>query len=504
MFIEKSRYRSTVRVRIMEKELEGGIWKRRLIRHVGTAKSELDLGVLMQRAKEMLFQMERPGQLDLGLGSLSRGGGLRTTGEYSEGANLVLGGLFDRLVIEGPDRSLLRLLVIARILLPSSKMRTVRFLNKAFGTSIELDQVYRFMDVLAKEQDVVLGSARNRLIELFPGSFDFILYDVTTLYFETDNEDEDTDDAAGFRKRGYSKDKRDDLPQIVLGLAVNSLGMPLTFTLYPGNTYEGSTLIAGIDEALGVLGQDQITVIGDAGMLSEKNLAALQERHLHYIVGARLKSLPRYIQDEILNLDFQRNSEHEISYKDRRIVLSYSDSRAKRARSLRERSVARLEGLIAKNQAVRKHQYLDFTVKEKPTINQDAVVGAAKWDGIKGYVTNNFDMTRANVIFHYGELYKVEQSFRMSKSDLKIRPAFHYRQERIEAHVIICMLALCVMRMLECHVKPIGMTVKTALEEISSAKAALVRLGAQQFAIPPDYGPAMQNIMAALEINRFS
>lgn len=500
VFIEKSKYLSTTRVRIMEKELVDGVWKKRLIRHVGTAKSDLDLIVLMQRAKEIVFQLERPGQLELGFGDFAHRSGLRMTGEYHEGADLILGHFFDRLCITGSNRQLLRQLVIARILLPSSKMRTTRFLKKAFGASLELDQVYRFMDILAKGQDVVLSSVRSHLTDAYPGSFEFILYDVTTLYFETDKEDENIGDLSGLRKRGYSKDKREDLPQVVLGLGVNSLGMPLTFKLYPGNTYEGSTLISGIDETLETLGQRSLTVVGDAGMLSEKNLSALEERGLFYIVGARLKSLSRSMQNQITSLDFTRGNVYEISNNGRRIIISYSATRAKRTRSLRERSVVRLEGLIAKNQAVRKHQYLDFTVRERPSIDFDAVSSAAKWDGIKGYVTNNPDLSPDEVISHYGELYRVEQSFRMSKTDLRIRPAFHYRQRRIEAHVVICMLALCVIRMLEHHVKPLGMTVKAALEEINSTKAAYARLGEQHFLIPPDYGPEVQKIIETLNL----
>ena len=121
------------------------------------------------------------------------------------------------------------------------------------------------------------------------------------------------------------------------------------------------------------------------------------------------------------------------------------------------------------------------------------------WDGIKGYFTNNFDMSTGEVIDHYRDLYKVEQSFRISKTDLRIRPTFHFRQSRIEAHVIICMLGLRVLRMLEQQVKPLGLTCKSALDEISSAKAAILELGNQTFIAPPKYRPAMQQIVQSME-----
>lgn len=500
MFIEKSKYLATTRVRIMEQELVNGVWKRKLIRHIGTAKSDLDLKLLMESAKQTLDQLERPNQLRFPFPSEIETSGLRTVGEFHQGADLVLGHLFDRLGIARSEANLLRFLVMARILLPSSKRRTVQFLNKSFGTSLDLDQVYRFMDTITKIQNEILSSMRNYLMTTYPGSFGYILYDVTTLYFETDKEDDDGE-SPGLRKKGYSKDKRDDLPQVVLGLAVNSLGMPLSYRLYPGNTFEGSTLLDGINETLKTMGQASLTVVGDAGMLSEKNLSALEERNLTYIVGARLKSLPKSLQNEITSLDFSRDSTHEIAHKDRRILISFSASRAKRAASLRERSIARLEKLIAKNQAVRKHQYLDFTIKEKPTINTGAVAEASRWDGIKGYVTNNFDLPPDEVISHYAELYKVEQSFRMSKSDLKIRPAFHYREKRIQAHVVMCMLSLCVLRMLEHEIRPLGLTVRSALDAIDSTKAAIVRLGDRRFVIPAEYGPTIKQVIDTLELD---
>ncbi len=499
MYFEKSKLGATTRVRIVEKQRENGVWKKRLIRHIGTAKSDTDLEFLMEKAKEALLELKHKDQLRLPFPDDSSLSGLRTVGEYHQGADLVLGGLFDRLGIPLGNVALLRQLIMARILHPTSKRRTAQFLNRSFGATLDEEKIYRFMDSISKSQSKILAKTRDYVTSCYPGSFGYILYDVTTLYFETDTEDEDQYAVAGFRKRGYSKDKREDLPQVVLGLGVNSLGMPLTFKLYPGNTYEGSTLISGIDETLETLGQSSLTVVGDAGMLSEKNLSALEQRNLFYIVGARLKSLPKPLQEEILGIDFTDTTISEITYKDRRLIVSYSASRAKRAANLRKRSIARLEALIAKNQAVRKHQFLDFSYKEKPKIDLEAIDAASRWDGIKGYVTNNFELGSNQIIDHYGELDKIEQSFRMSKTDLKIRPAFHFIKRRIEAHVIICMLSLCVLRMLGQEAKPLGLSYKQALDEISSAKAAILSLGERQFLVPPAYGPTMQQLIRSLE-----
>ncbi len=235
-------------------------------------------------------------------------------------------------------------------------------------------------------------------------------------------------------------------------------------------------------------------------MLSANNLSALEERHLNYIVGARLKNLSKPLQEKILSLDFAEQSIHELRSDDKRLIISYSKSRASRAMQGRKRSVARLEDLIAKNKAIKKHPYLDFTIKDKPVINHEAIDSSAKWDGIKGYITNNADLSPTEVIEHYKELYKVEQSFRMSKTDLGIRPAFHYKRERIEAHVIICMLSLCLLRILEEKANLLGMTLGGALDEIKSAKSAIVQLGHREFRIPPAYTPTFKQLIKSLDL----
>jgi transposase len=332
----------------------------------------------------------------------------------------------------------------------------------------------------------------------------YVLYDVTTLYFEVEQDDEDTTAldgsvTPGLRKKGYSKDHRGDMTQVVLGLAVNELGMPLSYQLHSGDTYEGHTLLSGIDETLDVLNETELTVVADAGMLSEKNLQALEDRGLHYIVGARLKSLSAANQVKVLALDFTEQKIYELEINKRRLIVSYSASRAARAKSLREKSVARLERLIAKGTAVRKHGYLDFSIKDAPTLKQTAIDAAAQWDGIKGYITNRAksEMKAAKVIAHYTSLFRVEQSFRLYKSDVRVRPAFHYKPDRIQAHVIICMLAVTVMRILEQEVRPLGLTMEQAIQEISTAKAAIVSLNNQEFVVPPAYTPVQAKILRA-------
>lgn len=503
MYIERSRYRASTRIRIVRKVLVAGAWKKQLVKHIGTAQHELDIAVLVGQAKQTLAELRRGQQLALELVADQPSSRLRRVGDYWQLAEASLGGLYDRLGIAA-DIPFLRLMVLARIVFPKSKRATARFLGESLASPCHENQLYRAMDMLSAQQAAVLKQVRNYTTSSYPAALGYVLYDVTTLYFEMDQDDEDRHMLDGFarpglRKKGYSKDHRGDLPQVVLGLAVNELGMPLSYQLHSGNTYEGYTLLSGIDATLDVLNETELTVVADAGMLSEKNLAALEQRGLHYIVGARLKSLSAANQAKVLRLDFSKKKIHEPEINKRRLVVSYSAIRAARAKSLRVKSVARLERLLAKGTAVRKHTYLDFSIKEQPKLNQTAVDSAAQWDGIKGYVTNRpkREMKAAQVIEHYTSLFRVEQSFRLYKSDVRVRPAFHYKPERIEAHVVICMLALTVMRILEQEVRPLGLTIDQALHEMSLAKAAVVSLNDQEFVVPPAYTPLQAKILRA-------
>jgi transposase len=496
VYIEKSKYRGSVRVRLVKKVNYGGKWYKELVQHIGTASHDLDVALLVEKAKTIKEELEHKDQTEIFKQNIPTSSVVRL-GDYLLGAEVSLGRLFDHFNLE--NTGLLKTLVISRILWPVSKRRTATLIEKNLNCSCSEYQIYRYMDKLAATQELILSKTRKYIVESYPSAMGYVLYDVTTLYFETDHEDIDTDEQAGLRKKGYSKDHRHDLPQIVLGLAVNTLGMPLAYNLYSGGTYEGHTLMDGINKTLEVIGLKNITVVADAGMLSASNLEALEDKNLKYIVGARLKSLNHSKQDEILALDFTICSTYELSLGERRLIVNYSDKRANKTRKDREKSVARLKQLISKNTAVRKHKYLDFTVEDTPKLNEVAISEATKWDGIKGYITNT-DLSPDNVMAHYYDLYKVEQSFRLSKHDIQIRPTFHYKRERIEAHIVICMLALTILRMLEIEVKPLGLTIGQAIDMLQDIKATEVRLGDSTYTIPPDIDNEHKKLLSVLGV----
>jgi len=502
MFIEQSSYAGAIRIRVMEQVRLNGRWKKRLLEHVGTAHSEVELEILLGQAREIVDTKKQPGQLLLTFAQTpEQRSHLRTAGEYWEGVERVLGGLFDEFEfsIRKGDLRLLRYLVIARIMHPVSKRRTAAWLIRYLHATYSVDDIYRFMDRLHIKKSKVTTGMRQYITNRYPQTLQYLLYDVTTIYWESEEEDLDEEEIAGLRKRGYSKDHREDLPQVVMGLAVNTLGMPLDCQLYPGNTYEGKTLLHGVNGVRKAVGLEEATIVADAGMLSNDNLREIEKSsNLYYIVGSRLKQLPRAIQHQILGHDYLTKPLWEIPLGKRRLVVSYSEKRAKRAQKRREQSIIRLQRLIASNRAIRKHAFLDITIAEHPRLNQQAIADAAAWDGIKGYITNNPALSPTEAIARYSELHRVEQSFRMSKTDLRIRPAYHHVRERIEAHVLVCMVSLCLMRILEEILEPLSMTIGDGLRTLESAKGSILELKGKFYTIPPLYSPTMENILNTL------
>jgi transposase len=141
-----------------------------------------------------------------------------------------------------------------------------------------------------------------------------------------------------------------------------------------------------------------------------------------------------------------------------------------------------------------------MTLAEQPKLNINAISEAERWDGLKGYWSNDKTLTADQIIAHYADLYKVEQSFRMSKSDLRIRPVFHIKRERIEAHVLICMIDLLVMRVIEERVKPLGLTYGRAIGAMSLAQSGLISDGKKTFVIEPEYTTTQKNILKILKV----
>jgi len=342
VYIRKVKSRNSICYQIGKKK-QG---KFKLIEHIGCSQDEAELEALRLNAQQRLWQLTLAGQLSLLPKKKTPKAKLvewRITGFHQ-----VFGKVYDRI---GFANNLLRDLVVARIVYPKSKLATARYLKQNFSISLSKNKIYRFLDTLNKDQltktayDFVSGKHSDQNLSL-------IFYDVTTLYFETDKEDQ-------FRQKGYSKDHRHDMPQILIGLCVDVNGYPFDLKYFEGKTFEGHTLPAVVSSLKRKYTFNRLTIVADAGMLSKDNLDYLEEEEIGYIVGARLKNLPQELTKQILSYNYQADLLYETNYQGRKLIVQYSQTRAKKDQLNRSRQIKRLEKRLAKQQIViRKSKYL--------------------------------------------------------------------------------------------------------------------------------------------------
>jgi transposase len=281
------------------------------------------------------------------------------------------------------------------------------------------------------------------------GKISVVFYDMTTLYFESEDEDD-------LRVPGYSKDGKPHLPQILLGLLVGPSGYPIGYELFEGNKYEGHTLIPVLEDFQKKFNLSKPIVIADAGLLSAPNLENLVSKQYEFILGGRLKKESSEIKDQILALSLA-DEEHTVIKKPDglRLIVSYSTKRAKKDRKNRERGLKRLEKNLNKGRLTKSHinnrgynKYLKLEGDVKIEIDYKKFEADDKWDGLKGYVTNT-RLSAKNVMQNYNQLWHIERAFRISKTDLKIRPIYHRNKERIESHICIAFVAYTIFKEVE-------------------------------------------------------
>jgi transposase len=367
-------------------------------------------------------------------------------------------------------------LVIARIAFPSSKHEAFEFINDFFGIKHHRTTFYRQLESgnLKTWQD----EACTRIIAVakknFGFNFSLVFYDLTTLYFESFETDE-------LRKIGFSKDNKASNPQIMIGLLVNDLGFPISYQLFAGNKFEGHTLMPSILALRKKYKIKQMTVVADSAMISDKNVEFLKAENLNYIVAARTANLPIQTIEEISQklhqqkIQSKQDEEPTIRLPTASkgdLILSFSSKRYAKEKREMEKQLAKAEFILKTPSAAEIIKRTKFLKGKKLgyELNQDLIHKTTLLLGIKGYYTNCSNLTNAEVIGHYKNLWHVEKSFRISKSDLKARPIFHNKQQAIETHILICFMALALAKYIEIKTKKsIRSTIKE-LKKITDAR----------------------------------
>lgn len=375
---------------------------------------------------------------------------LKNAGVRTVGPELVFGKIYDYIGFGAIKEDLFRHLVISRLAFPLSKLKTIEYLYRYQGVLLDIDAIYRFLDKLnSKLKDQAEQIAFRHTQKILGGNISVVFYDMTTLYFETSDEDD-------LRKTGFSKDGKHQCPQIYLGLLVGLGGYAIGYDIFEGSIYEGHTLIPFLEKITAKFKLEKPIVVADAGLLSNDNIKALEQKKYEYIIGARLKNEPEKIKQQILQKPLADAEILKIRKENNtRLIVAYATNRAVKDEHNRNRGLQRLEkqvkaGRLTKSNINNKgyNKYLKLQGEIRIEIDYDKFNNDKRWDGLKGYITNT-KLSNKQVIENYKNLWHIEKAFRMSKTDLRIRPIYHRLQRRIEAHICLSFTAYCIYKELE-------------------------------------------------------
>lgn len=369
------------------------------------------------------------------------------------GIELLLGKLFNEIGFNKITEPLFKDLVLYRLVYPKSKLKTTEYLFRFEQKEYSEDAIYRYMDKLhSSQKELVQQISYQHTFRVLNNEIQVVFYDVTTLYFEIDQEDE-------LRKTGFSKEGKHQNPQIVLGLLVSKNGYPLAYDIFEGNKFEGYTLLPVIDSFKEKYKLEHLIIIADSGLLSNANIQELQTKNYEFILGARIKAEKHEIQREILALKLNNGESAIVKKGDLRLVITYANDRAKKDKHNREKGLRKLEkqiktGKLTKSSINNKgyNKYLTMEGEIQVAIDRQKYEADAQWDGLKGYITNS-TLTKEEIIENYQHLWQIEKAFRIAKTDLKIRPIYHRLQRRIEAHICLSFIAYKVYKELERQLK---------------------------------------------------
>lgn len=421
--------------------------KRVIIKHIGSGTTEEEINILIEMARvfiadytkqSYLFEDDKPKE-DAVLISQCQFKGIYYTYLYD-----VLRAVQHQIGYALELDTFLNDLVVIRIFEPASKLRSIELIDTYFGIKHRRQRFYesapKWLHLKERIEKQTLRFARKQ----YGFDFSLLFYDVTTLYFETFTEDE-------LRKNGFSKDNKSQQPQIVVALMVTPQGFPVGYEVFAGSTFEGHTLIPVIKSFIKKHQVENFTVVADAAMISKENVEALRAEKINYIVGARLGNVSTNLLAKIdAKLTRTEGSTIRIKTDNGYLVCSFSKKRYSKDKHEMQKQVERAKSLLSQPSKVKKVKYLKSGNKDM-VLNENLIEKNKTLLGIKGYYTDIEESVanNATIISRYHDLYKIEQAFRVSKNDLQTRPIFHFKEEPIQLHILICFMALAVSKHIE-------------------------------------------------------
>ncbi len=498
MFVrtKKSPNSPKIAVQLVENVRTGNKVHQKIIRHFGTALSEQEVEGLKKLAvhyqaelenasKPTVFDTDTLAELTLTRRPRKEGDNplhvnlkdIKEERRITVGIHEFYGGLFEEIgfhrVVENPARKkasvkLLKEMVMARIASPLSKRQSVEMLEREYGIKADVNAVYRAMDYLDEDAIEKTGKlAYAHTTGLIGTPVNVVFYDCTTLYFESFTEDE-------LKQNGYSKDGKFNQAQVLLAMVVTKSGLPLGYELFPGNTFEGDTLKTALEKLKQKYRIEKVVFVADAALLSKNNITLIEGHEQEFILGARIKNMSGEITKKILDKDAYKplhggdnhEKEEETTFREimldegkYRLIVTYSSTRAAKDKYDREKAIEQLGKRIGRSKSPKSllsnYGYKKFVRIEgeaKLARDEDKIKEAERWDGLHGIYTNIKDQTAAELLMQYRGLWQVEETFRISKHDLSMRPIFHWTPRRIKAHIALCFMALVCVRTAEYRV----------------------------------------------------
>ena len=475
------------------------VWSNRLgskrMDHIGSAHTPEDVEILKAVAQQRMA--EGQDELDFG-GGQPRGRALTIRGSRAEHLWEALSAGYRAVGLDGTSGAdaVFKQLVLARIIEPTSKLDSIRVLDEVGIKPPSYRTIERRLPIYAKDpwrRQLAAGFAGH--VGLGPATL--VLYDVTTLYFETDEGD-------GFRESGFSKERRLE-PQITVGLLADMRGFPLMIHAFEGNKAETQTMIPVLHQFMAAHRIPEVTVVADAGMLSDSNLKALAGAGLRFIVG---QPIPKvfYQLDEWMTTHPGQPPEDQMiltqpwargpsgAQQTETIYYQYRADRARRSLRGIDEQVRKAADAVAGKTAVKRNRFVRLEGGSK-SVNRELEAKTRTLAGWKAYITNLPNPTPEYVIGAYHQLWQIEKSFRMSKSDLRARPIFHHKRDSIEAHLTIVFAALAVVRWLEATT---GVSIKQFVKTLRRYRTIDIQAGDQivtaEDPLPPEVTELLDRI----------
>ena len=460
--------------------------KTKIIKHVGSASSNHRIGFLEKEAERFIKNIQP---------SLFGCSSTPSFETIDTKHNLLYKTLRKRYqqIFKNINHKLLQDLCVIRITEPASKMHSLRLLKRYFGVEYSLENLYRKLpNILKLKKDIEKASIKVAK-EILNFDFTFVLYDVTTLHFETNKHDD-------LRKCGFSKDGKFHKPQILIGLIVTKEGFPVGLQVFEGNKFEGHTLLPSILQFKQDNKVKDLTVVADAAMISKENVAVLKQNNLNYIVGARINNMPKETIDEIEKNIKKGKDLFRLKNNKEHLVCEFSRKRYNKDKHELEKQLKKAEVSIkSPSKILSRYKFVRKNNKDKYELNKELIDKTKKLLGVKGYITNLEGQSDVQIVERYKQLWNVEKSFRMAKNDLEARPIYHRKEDSIKAHILICFMAMCVSRLMEIDS---NMSIKKIVENLKAVVDGEIRVNetSETFYVPGEIKEEMKNLLKLLDL----